>query len=177
MTNNSESRIEQNLKVIAEYLKSLCVISYEDIVDMLNDKNNQYQIEFYNKLDVLNDTHYSCVSVLKNNNTSEVKEYLSADQNINDIYTKFILTLRKKESEPIFQIFTNCFGKNQLACSVGENILMFPDKIIDELILDASDYSSKKSDDILCIAGNKELFIPSSLSNTVIKKEKVKGIK
>ncbi len=171
------SRIEENLKIISEYLKSLSIISYEDIINMLNDKNNHYQIEFYNKSDILNDTHYSCVSVLKNNNTSELKEYLSADQNVNDIYTKFVLTLRKKESEPIFQIFTNCFGKNQLACSVGENILMFPDNIIDELILDASDYSSKKSDDILCIVGNKELYIPSSLSNTGIKKEKVKDIK
>ena len=80
MTGNNESKIEKNLKLIAEYLKSLSKISYEEIVDMLSDENNHYQIEFYENVDILNDLHYTCVSILKNNNTSTGKEYLSADQ-------------------------------------------------------------------------------------------------
>lgn len=162
MTGNNESKIEKNLKLIAEYLKSLSKISYEEIVDMLSDENNHYQIEFYENVDILNDLHYTCVSILKNNNTSTGKEYLSADQDIKDVYTNLITALKEKEVESIFQIFTNYFGQNQLACSVGENVLMFPKEIADELMKSSS--NSRRYDDILCVVGNKELFFSRSLT-------------
>ncbi len=163
MTSNNESKIEKNLKLIAEHLKSLSKISYEEIVDMLSDEENHYQIEFYDKVDILNDLHYICVSILKNNNTSTGKEYLSADQDIKDVYTNLITALKEKEVESIFQIFTNYSGHNQLACNVGKNVLMFPKEIVDELMKSSS--NSYRDDDILCVVGNKELFFPSSLTD------------
>ena len=171
------SRVEDNLKIIAEYLKSLSIVSYEDIIDMLNDMNNYYQIEFYDQFDVLNDKHYSCVSILKNHDTSTVRKYLSADQDVKDIYTNLIATLKEKKTETDFQIFTNSCWRNQLACIVGENVLTFPQEIVDELMAGSSEYSCKGSDDILCIVGNKEIFLPGSLSNTGIKKKKIRGTK
>ena len=171
------SRVEDNLRLIAEYLKSLSIISYDDIVNMLSDKNNHYQIEFYDQIDVLNNEHYSCVSILRNNDTSKVKNHLSADKDVKDIYTNLIAELRKKEVDADFEIFTDYFGHNQLACSVGDSILIFPHEIVDELMADVSEYSGRGSDDMLCIIGNKEIFIPSSLSNTETKKEKIRGTK
>ena len=171
------SKVEERLKIIAEYLKSLSIISYEDIIDMLNDKNNHYQIEFNDQFDVLNNIHYSCVSILKNNDTSSVKKYLSADQDVKKIYTNLIAALQEKKAEASFEIFTNYFGYNQLACCVGENVLILSKEIVAELMAESSDFFNKRSNDIQCIIGNKEIFLPSSLSNTGIKKEKIIGTK
>lgn len=170
---NYDTRIEENLKIESEYLRGLKTISYDELVDMLNDEKNLYQIEFYDKLDNLNDIHYSCISILKNNDTSTVKEYLSVDQDAKDIYNSMTETLIRKNANFVFQVFTNYSGYYELACNVGINILVFPREIIKDFMVSAVEYSDKRPSDISCIVGNKELFFPCSLSNEELEKRKL----
>ena len=171
------SSIEENLKVIADYLKGLDKISYEEVVDMLTDTDNYYQIDFYTDQDILNDKQYSCVSIVKNFNTNTKEEYLSADQDVFDVYTNLISTFKEKKVEPIFQMLPDYFGHYEFVCSIGDNVLIFPRKIVRELLANASDHSNSKSNDIVCIFDDKELLLPSSLSSKDMKKEKVKDKK
>ena len=165
------SRVEENARIMAEYLKNLESISYDEIVDRLIDHENHYQIQFYNKHDIINNIYYSCISILKNNETGNAVEYLSMDQNTKDVYNNLIKKKKKKENIDLsFQIFINYDNQSDLACTCGDNVLIFPRAIVEELIDCSTEYSNKNPGVIYCIYGDKEIFIPKFLEKDKEKK-------
>lgn len=175
MNNNTYvSKVEENLRYQAEYLKNLKTISYDDIGKLLKDDNNFYQIHFYDQYDIINDIHYSCVNVLENNDTSKQEEYKTIDQDPKDVYNNIIMLLSKnKDMKPRFQIIINYDNSQDLVCNTITDIIIFPKTIVRDLIENANEYSNKKPGDVYCIYRSKELFLPSQFEKEV-NKESVK---
>ena len=168
------SRVEENLKYIADYLKNLKTISYENIISLVK-KDAYNQIQYYDRYDIINDVHYSCVSILKNNDTSTNEEYKTMDQDARDVYNNTIALFKKNNIDSMFQIITNYDGKYELICNIGKSIIIFPKSIVKELMACSTRHYNKNSNEIYCIYGNKELFLPSFLKTE--EKEKTKTIK
>ena len=55
------------------------------------------------------------------------------------------------------QIFLNYQGINQLACTIGNSILIFPEELTEKLI------ASNSEDNVACISGEKQISIPRKL--------------
>ena len=150
-------KVEANLRIISMRLKNLKTISYDEIVDRLKDRSSNYQIDFYSKHDIIADINYNCCDIIKNNNTSKIERYLLNDSDIESIYTNFMESLKRKEVNPNFQIFLNYQGINQLACTIGNSILIFPEELTEKLI------ASNSEDNVACISGEKQISIPRKL--------------
>ena len=159
MVNN---RVEENLKIISMRLKNLKKISYDEVVDKLNDKGNTYQIDFYSKHDIIADINYNCCDIIKNNNTSKIERYLLNDSDIESIYTNFMESLKRKKVNPNFQIFLNYQGINQLTCTIGNSILIFPEELTEKLMA-SSNESSNCEDNIVCVNKDEPISIPRKL--------------
>lgn len=166
------ANIEENLRIISEELKKLETISYDEIVDMLSATDAYYQINFYDQHDVIGDIHYSCVSVLKNNDTDTVEEYLTADQNVRAVYNNLIKALEKKFGSDFIIQVSNGFGSYfEMYCFIGDNLIMFPKKPIKELIGSATEQPSDPNCIPCVLFAGKECFLPKSLE---IEDEKTK---
>lgn len=178
MDNNTYvSKVEENLKFIAESLKNMKVISYNGIVNLLKNKDSFYQIQFYDQYDIINDIHYSCVNILKDYDTWKTEEYKTIDQNVKDVYNNLIETIENDaDIDPVFQIIIDYNNMPELICNVGDNILMFPKAIVKDLMACANEYPNNNPSDIYCIYRNKELFLPRSFEKDD-KKEIVKTSK
>ena len=153
-------KLEDNYRELAEYYKNLDKISYDAVVDKLYDKKNKYQISFGYGYDALNDKNYNVVNIW-NNTSNTHKEYSSIDQDDNQIYNNLIKSLRRKEENLLFQVIRG-YWTYELVYAVNDSYIKFPPKIVRDLMNLASDI--KKENDVSCIIGNEEVFIPGSLS-------------
>ena len=173
---NYDSKITKRAILRAEYLKGLKAISYDEIVKRLKDKNTFYQIQFYDKYDVLNDINYHCVSLLEHNDTSKAKEYLSADKDVIEVYNGLIEALIKNGiNNPTLQIIMAYDGDEDLVYKIGDSVLIFPRTILRNL-LSKSTEEPVNPGDICCVCSYRvnELFFPRRLEK---EKEKNNAIK
>lgn len=149
-------------------LESLEPISYDNVVNLLADANNSYQIQYYSKNQPYFDgkewkqKSYSLVSIRKINDPNDIgKEYLSMDQDVNDIYTNLVAALREKAT-PSFRIWRNWNLQGYLLCDVGESVLEFPREILRNLRDNASD--AERPGDIACNVNGEVKYLPSKLT-------------
>ena len=131
------SIIEENAKFFADYLKSLSIISYDEIVNMIKDKDNIYQIEFYDQFDLYNEIHYSCVTIMKNNYTSALERYVTEDQDVKAVYTNLISKLRDNDIEPVLQQLYMYSSYPNFVCRIGLNDIILPVELTKDLSQDA----------------------------------------
>ena len=147
-------------------LESLNSISYDEVVKLLTDENSYYQIKYYIKTqqyfnqDTMKSKKYSLVSIVKDQNKSKRKVYLSEDEDAFDIYAKLISALRKK-TNPSFQIYKDSERKSGLMCYVGNNVLIFPKEIMKSFLYSISD--NARPGDIVCWDGENWNFYSSNL--------------
>ena len=165
--------IEENAKFFADYLKSLSILSYDEIVNMVKDKDNIYQIEFYDQFDLYNEIHYSCVSIMKNNDTSALERYVTEDQDVKAVYTNLISKLRDNDIEPILQqVWMYSSGPN-FVCRIGLNDIILPVELTEDLMDKKCLSVNRRKDDVCCMSG---YYVPGQLTN-IKDKNKSKKIK
>ena len=164
---------EERAKKESIRIKSLPIISYDEIVNLLSDTDKEYKIIFDKRNDTYEDKHYSCVNVWINN--SKVGEYLDPDKDAKDIYTNMIQKLSEKELELSLQLFNVFSWHYELCYKNSKNELIFPREIAAYFAENASSFSNIEPNSIWCLKeGKEELFLPSSLgkSETLKAKEK-----
>ena len=153
-------RFEENCKKIAEYLKKLKVISYSEIVSILNERGYNHFISFFQEYDAYNDKHYSCVVI------DNVK-YLSQDQDDNIIYNNLVSLIKEEIDSPDFQIVRSNY-EDELVCFYNSSVLVFPQSIVEKLI-EASSVDSKDND-MVCLFNQKIIYLPSIIKEGKVKK-------
>ena len=154
------NKVEENCKMIAEYLKNLKVISYNEIVSKLKESETNHYIFFYQDYDAYNDKYYNCV-------IADNVRYLSQDQDDDIIYNNLAGLIREKIDLPDFQIVrSNC--TDELVCFNNSNVVVFPQSIVEKLIENSSSYS--KDNDMICIFNKRVVYLPIKIKEGKVKK-------
>ena len=176
MKNSYNETIANSLKLISDYLSNMKGISYEEIMELLNNKNANYHIEFSESYDMLTSKYYKCVIVRnRKSDINDRSKYLAPDENDLEIYQNMVNSIISSTEEPRFQIFDNELSSNKkdLICGVEGNLLVFPSSILKILMNSAVEEENKRENDIACKYKNQTLYIPSNLRNNSEEKQNV----
>ena len=169
-------RVEENARVIAEYLENLEPISYNRILHILESKKSKTNIAFCDRYDALNDKRYNCV-VVDDRSHGEHEEFLAPDQDVFKTYQNLVNIITQNVEYPDFQIvpLLGITSKRILVCFIGDNLLTFPRSIVKDLMASASNPDLVSDDTIACTINNKIVFLPKSVTTEESKGEKVKA--
>jgi len=162
-----DSKQEMRYRIIAESYKKLEILHYDEIIKILKEKE-YHRVTFYDGFDPLNNIHYCCVDVMKNNDTSTIINYKAEDQDPRQIYNNMVAGLKKEELDAEYHILYN--GDVDLICIIDTNLLTFPKQIVKDLRLCQTDLDHAQEGDIYCCDYKKICVFPSVLSEEVMQR-------
>ena len=172
---SSKERVLENCKYLAEYYKNLRVMSYEEIVDIFTNKENQYQIEFYEAHDALNDLYYKCGVYMENLDTNKQTVFRVLDQDDIEIYNNLIAEIQKRKVPVDYQIYFNEYFNFAFLGTCGENNMLFPVSITNKLMDCRINTKNKKEQGDIVVLYDKELwYMPNKLTEDVLQRRRVK---
>lgn len=111
-----------------EYCKNVDTISYEEIANLLRDQKEQKIISFRNCKHLITGKQYTFVDV-RNISKDTFKEYLSPDQNDEDIENNLGNVIEALIQEPHFFETHETNYSDEFICVVGDNYVSFPNSI------------------------------------------------
>ena len=115
-----------------KYFGELDIISYEEIVSLLNRTDNKYLIVFKTFEDLENDKVYKFVSVRNMSDHDKTVEYLPPSYDDNDIYENLTNEINNSTLKPEYILDEGIV--NTYACFVGRNRVDFPKTVANKLV-------------------------------------------
>lgn len=109
------------------YYSSLEVLSYEELVKLLENQEVLVIISFREDKDYSTNKTYHFIEV-RNLIEDKCKYYLSPDQDVNDIEIKLHAALDNSKKEKDYYVYESEW-RNDFICKIGKNYVNFPDEV------------------------------------------------
>ena len=140
-----EKRYEELSKEVEKDFNGLEVISYEKMVELLNNQERNIMIWFYDFKDVFfsgNEYHYVEVRDLDNDKHFT---YKAPDQNDELIEQNLLKALDESKIEPQFSIFEGEYCVDYF-CSIGNNKISFPISVAKRIIKEFNESAKRQAE-------------------------------